>query len=69
MVKGLQVSNANGVAIPANWPQNELVGDEVIIPPATDEKISSGCHFHILPSKIISFFLIQGYTGCIIKKA
>jgi len=38
MVKGLQVSNANGVAIPANWPQNELVGDEVIIPPATDEK-------------------------------
>jgi len=38
MVKGLQVSDANGVAIPANWPQNELVGDEVIIPPATDEK-------------------------------
>jgi peroxiredoxin (alkyl hydroperoxide reductase subunit C) len=38
MVKGLQVSDANGVAIPANWPNNELIGDKVIIPPATDEK-------------------------------
>ena len=38
MIKGLQTSDANGVAIPANWPQNELVGDEVIIPPASDEK-------------------------------
>ncbi|AMW33378.1 1-Cys peroxiredoxin [Fervidobacterium changbaicum] len=36
MVKGLQVSDANGVAIPANWPNNELVGDEVIVPPASD---------------------------------
>jgi len=26
------------VAIPANWPNNELVGDEVIIPPPSDEK-------------------------------
>ncbi len=38
MVRGLQVSDAEGVAIPANWPNNELVGDEVIIPPATDEE-------------------------------
>jgi len=38
MVKGLQVSDKHGVAIPANWPNNELVGDKVIIPPATDEK-------------------------------
>ena len=38
MVRGLQVSDANGVAIPANWPNNELIGDKVIIPPATDEK-------------------------------
>ncbi|WP_457549053.1 peroxiredoxin [Archaeoglobus sp.] len=38
MVKGLQVSDANGVALPANWPNNELIGDKVIIPPATDEK-------------------------------
>ena len=38
MVKGLQISDKEGVAIPANWPNNELVGDEVIIPPATDEE-------------------------------
>ena len=37
MIKGFQVSDDNGVAIPANWPNNEIVGDEVIIPPASDE--------------------------------
>ena len=37
-VKALQISDKNGVAMPANWPNNELVGDEVIVPPATDEK-------------------------------
>ena len=38
MVKGFQVSDKNGVAIPANWPKNELIKDRVIIPPASDEK-------------------------------
>jgi len=38
MVRGLQVSDKNGVAVPANWPENELIKDEVIIPPATDEE-------------------------------
>ncbi len=38
MVKGLQIADKHGVAIPANWPDNELVKDEVIIPPATDIK-------------------------------
>ncbi len=38
LVKILQVSDENGVAVPANWPENELIGDEVIIPPATDVK-------------------------------
>ncbi|RZB29048.1 MAG: peroxiredoxin (alkyl hydroperoxide reductase subunit C) [Candidatus Argoarchaeum ethanivorans] len=38
MVRGLRTVDENGVAIPANWPNNELIGDEVIIPPATDEK-------------------------------
>jgi len=37
-VEGMQVSDKNGVAIPANWPNNELVNDHVIIPPATDVK-------------------------------
>ncbi len=36
MIEGFQVSDQHGVAIPANWPNNELVGDEVIIPPAAD---------------------------------
>ena len=38
MVRGLQTSDANGVAMPANWPNNELIGDKVIIPPAADVK-------------------------------
>ena len=38
MVKGFQVADKNGVAIPANWPNNELIRDEVIIPPASDVK-------------------------------
>jgi len=37
-VKALQVSDQNGVAIPAGWPENELIKDKVIIPPATDEE-------------------------------
>ncbi|MEO0266197.1 MAG: peroxiredoxin [candidate division WOR-3 bacterium] len=36
MIKGLQLSDENKVALPANWPNNELIGDEVIIPPASD---------------------------------
>ena len=38
MIKGFQTSESNKVAIPANWPNNELIGDRVIIPPAADEK-------------------------------
>lgn len=34
-LKALQTSDANKVAIPANWPNNELIGDKVIIPPAS----------------------------------
>ncbi|MFW5487186.1 MAG: peroxiredoxin [Desulfovibrio sp.] len=33
-VKALKTSDANGVAIPADWPNNELIKDEVIVPPA-----------------------------------
>ncbi len=38
MVKAFKVSAENKVAIPANWPNNELIKDEVIIPPPMDEK-------------------------------
>ncbi len=37
-VEAMQISDKNKVAIPANWPNSELVGDHVIIPPATDTK-------------------------------
>ncbi len=34
MIKGFQVSDENGVAMPHNWPNNEIVNDHVIVPPA-----------------------------------
>lgn len=37
-VKALQISDANGVAVPANWPENELIKDRVIIPPASNQQ-------------------------------
>ncbi len=37
VVKILQISDT-GVAVPANWPNNELIGDKVIVPPASDVK-------------------------------
>ncbi len=33
-LKALQISDKNGVALPHKWPQNELIGDHVIVPPA-----------------------------------
>ncbi len=41
MVKAFQVSDAQGVAMPANWPNNELIGDKVIVPPASDVKTAA----------------------------
>ena len=38
VVEGIQVSDAQGVAIPANWPNNDQLKNRVIIPPATDIK-------------------------------
>jgi peroxiredoxin 2/4 len=37
-LEGMQVSDKNKVAIPAQWPNNEILKDRVIIPPATDVK-------------------------------
>jgi peroxiredoxin (alkyl hydroperoxide reductase subunit C) len=36
-VKALQISDRQG-AVPAGWPNNELIGDRIIVPPATDIK-------------------------------
>ena len=35
-LNALQVSDTKKVAIPENWPNNELIGDKVIIPPPKD---------------------------------
>ena len=37
-VKALQLSDKHKVAMPANWPENELIKDRVIIPPANNVK-------------------------------
>ena len=36
IVEAMQISDNKGVAMPANWPKNEILKDRVIIPPATD---------------------------------
>ncbi len=35
-LKALQISDANKVAMPENWPNNELIKDQVIVPPPKD---------------------------------
>ncbi|MGM5482807.1 MAG: peroxiredoxin [Nanobdellota archaeon] len=37
-VKALKTADENKVAMPADWPKNEILKDKVIIPPPTDEK-------------------------------
>ncbi|MEM3404417.1 MAG: peroxiredoxin [Nitrososphaeria archaeon] len=39
VVEAMQISDKNGVAMPANWPNNEIIGDHAIIPPPKDVKI------------------------------
>ncbi len=36
-VKALQISDKQG-AIAAGWPNNELIGDRIILPPPTNEE-------------------------------
>jgi peroxiredoxin (alkyl hydroperoxide reductase subunit C) len=38
IIKAFQVADKEKVAMPANWPNNELLGDKVIVPPASDIK-------------------------------
>ena len=40
VVKAFQIADEHDVAMPANWPNNELVKDRVIVPPATDMKMA-----------------------------
>ncbi|MBN1685785.1 MAG: peroxiredoxin [Spirochaetales bacterium] len=36
-VKALQIADKNKVAVPAGWPENELIKDRVIVPPPTNQ--------------------------------
>ncbi len=36
IIKAFKVSDMHGVAMPANWPNNDFLGDKVIVPPAAD---------------------------------
>ena len=38
MLKGFHVAEKEKVAIPANWPNNDLIGDKVIVPPASSKE-------------------------------
>jgi peroxiredoxin (alkyl hydroperoxide reductase subunit C) len=38
IVEAIQIADDNNVAMPANWPNNELIGRQVIIPPPKDEE-------------------------------
>jgi peroxiredoxin (alkyl hydroperoxide reductase subunit C) len=40
VVKGMQISDEKKVALPADWPNNEEIGDNFIIPPATDSNMA-----------------------------
>jgi len=39
-LRALQVSDEQG-AVPAGWPENELIGDRIIVPPAKDVKTAA----------------------------
>lgn len=39
-LKALQVSDKQG-AVPANWPENDLIGDRIIVPPPSDQKTAA----------------------------
>ncbi len=34
-LKALRMADEKGIAMPENWPNNEMLGDKVIVPPAT----------------------------------
>jgi len=47
IVKALQVGDTYGRAMPANWPNNEIIGDHTIVPPPTtvsdaEERLKAG---------------------------
>ena len=41
VVKALQTADANACAMPENWPNNRLIADHVIVPPADNEALAA----------------------------
>lgn len=37
-IRAMQTADKNKVAMPSDWPHNELIGDRVIVPPAQDQE-------------------------------
>ncbi len=38
LLKAMQIADQYHVAIPVNWPDNEIIGDDVLVPPANNIK-------------------------------
>ncbi|MFW9881778.1 MAG: hypothetical protein ACFFG0_52610 [Candidatus Thorarchaeota archaeon] len=38
IVRALKITDEENVLVPADWPENELIGQQVIVPPPTNEK-------------------------------
>jgi peroxiredoxin (alkyl hydroperoxide reductase subunit C) len=38
LLKAFHVADKEGVAMPAGWPENEIIGDHVIVPPPSSEQ-------------------------------
>ncbi len=41
IVEAMQVEDKYQVALPANWPSSEFIGDEVLLHPPTEERVAS----------------------------
>lgn len=54
-VKALQIADKHGVAIPEKWPNNQWIGDKVIVPPAADEKLAAERMEKIMSKEIEAF--------------
>jgi peroxiredoxin (alkyl hydroperoxide reductase subunit C) len=47
IVKGLQLFDATHLMAPANWPNNEIIGDKVLVPPSTELSASQVADQHV----------------------
>lgn len=41
ITRASQISDTHGVATPANWPENDLIRDDVILPPPQDKDLAA----------------------------